>query len=468
MRRLIAVCLLLIGALPTLADKNDATKPTSTGDKSSIDLQSLTDLEIVLSDDQGEPIVDAAVVVVAMRVKEGTGHGFWNENVLGPPKSVASDKDGRAVVKFPAKIDFPPQTLTTRKVTLAITHYDFVSQVVDVDIDPPMAEITMKRGCDIQLSAVNEKQDPVSGFAVMVAGPLAPEYWVDDENGGRRTGAASDGTWQTMLVKPQEDGVTLFSSVLPLRVRPEQAVRIRNIRLRTGARVQGRLSDNVPRPVKNGYLVTTTVPKPANVASSKSNPSLCWHETVAIPEDGSFELKSLPKGGKLQIIAMADGWLSKTVPDEKFHVRGQMFDVNEPTLDVVIQMEPTGTLEVSVTKPDGSPLVSGNMSSWPLQGIYKNEFESLLGSRLNSMQVITNQLLPIEQRSLVDVTSKDQLPFDGQPITDGKAVIKGLPIQRPNLIALDHPEFALIGGVARFNINSEATTQLSVKTKRIK
>ena len=162
----------------------------------------------------------------------------------------------------------------------------------------------MKKGCEIQLSAVDETGDPITGFAVLVAGPIAPEIWADDENGGRRTGGASDGTWQTMLVKPQDDSVTLFSSVLPLRVRPSQAVKIRNIRMTPGTRLIGTLSDNVPRPVKNGYVVTTTVPKPAGNSWDKEDPSLSWMQWEQIAGDGSFELSSIPQGGEIQVIAL--------------------------------------------------------------------------------------------------------------------------------------------------------------------
>lgn len=49
--------------------------------------------------------------------------------------------------------------------------------------------------------------------------------------GGRRTSAVNDGSWQTMLVAPQEAGPTLFSGLLPLRVQPSQAVRLRNVSL---------------------------------------------------------------------------------------------------------------------------------------------------------------------------------------------------------------------------------------------
>ena len=253
-----SACVLAAFCVGCLAWSDEPAK-----DPESTDVESLTDLVVELKDDAGKPVVGAAVMVYAMRMEETSGHGYWNHEKLGPPKKVLSDEHGVAVVKYPAKVYYTPKSMTTRLVTFSVNHSDFVSKVIDFDLGPQQAEVVLKRGCEIQLSAVGPNGEQVTDFGVMVAGPYAPEYWADDGNGGKRTGAASDGTWQTMLVKPQADNRTLFSTVLPLRVRPSQAVRIRNVKLKPGTVVLGKLSESVPRPVKNGYVITATLPKPA-------------------------------------------------------------------------------------------------------------------------------------------------------------------------------------------------------------
>ncbi len=424
----------------------------------------LAELTVTVNDERGDPIADAAVTAYGMGFEEGTGKGMWDSDALGPPTAQRTNDQGQVVVKYPVNVPFQKMMLTTNSVLLSVSHYDYVQKTIEKRLENQPTEVTLKRGCDIQLSAVDQNQQAVTEFAVMMAGPYTPKHWIDNDTGGRRTGAASDGNWQTMIVKPQPDGATLFSGVLRLRVRPSQAVRVQNVRIKPGTQVTGKLSDNVPRPVKNGYVVTTTVPKPAGESSSPDNPSLRWQQTSPISEDGTFELKSIPSSGKLQVIAFCDGWLAKTVPAEKFHVRGQLFDVTKDKMNVTVDMEETGTLEVTVTKPDGKPLSSGTLSSWPLQLLYKGP-EMSLGQTGDTMQEVTNQLLPIEKQVMHLEAENTDLPFANQPVQNGKAILRGLPIHRPNLFELEHETYTLKSNVVRFAIESAEPKKLSVDTK---
>ncbi|NNE00834.1 MAG: hypothetical protein HKN47_26260 [Pirellulaceae bacterium] len=410
-----------------------------------LDRDSLTELVVELTDDQGNPVADAAVVVYAMRMVEDQGHGYWNREKLGSPVAVISDANGQAVVKYPARVSARPKSLTTRLVTFSVKHYDFVAKTVHFDIGPEKAEVTLKRGCDIQLSAVDSSRQPVDDFAVLIAGRYSPEDWVDDGNGGRRTGAASDGNWQTLLVKPQDNGVTLFSSVLPLRVRPEQAVRIRNVRLKPGTRLTGNLSDNVPRPVQNGYVITVTAPKPANDSYSEEAPSITWHQWEPINPDGTFVLQSIPRSGKIQVIAVCDGWLSKTIPKENFFVKGHLFDIDDDEVDVTVEMEETGTLEVVINTPGGEPLDGGTISSWPNQQYFKGG-STWLGARYSTMTSVLRQITPIDRRKPIDYRPDMNLPFSKQPVRNGIATLRGLPVGRKNSIVLQHAKWILSAG----------------------
>ncbi|QDT08869.1 hypothetical protein [Stieleria marina] len=418
-----------------------ADTPENPIETKSIDQNTMTDLVVLLQDEDGKPVEDAAVKVYAMRMQEGGGHGYWNSEKLGLPKSVISDKEGRAVVRYPAKVASTPHTMTTRLVTFSVSHYEYVQQIVHFDLGPDKAEVTLKKGCEINLSAVDNDNQPISNFGVMIAGPYDPTYWVDDKaTGGRRTGAASDGTWQTMLVKPQDDGATLFSSVMPLRVRPSQAVRIRNLKMKPGTRVEGRLSDNVPRPIKNGFAITCTAPKPAGDSWNEQDPSVTWKEWTAINEDGTFVLKSIPHSGKVQIIAVCDDWVSVTEPKHRAFVKGQLFEVDEDIIHPTVEMEKTGTLEVAVTDQDGKPFTGGKVSSWPNQQYYLGG-STILGRKNNSLLLIENQIRPIDQKKQIDYRIRFKTPFSDQPIEKGNVTLKGLPIGMSDSIMLVHEEY---------------------------
>ncbi len=425
-------------AAATVLQRDSYAEDTETTDKTE-----WAELRVELKDDEGKPVVKAAVMPYAMRVVEQDGHGYWNREKNGNPLNYFSDESGTAVIRYPSKVDYGPKAWTTKLVTFQIRHSDFVQHVEHFEFDPenPPAstEITLQRGCELQLAAVDDNGTPIRDFGVMMAGPYAPDFWADDGNGGRRTSSLKDGTWQTILVKPQTDGPTLFSGLLPLRVRPNQAVKMRGVKLSPGSRVVGKLSDNVPRPVENGYVITTSVPKPAGESWDNESPSLSWHETEPIAEDGTFELASIPRSGELQIIAICDGWVSTTtIPESHSFVKGQLFEVDGETIEPTVLMEKTGSIELTVLKPDGTPLESGSVSAWPNQQYHKGG-STVLGQKYDSIGFVENQLrAPDDQKT--PFREDTEFPFM-QKIENGFVVLRGLPISRNERIILGHKEY---------------------------
>jgi hypothetical protein len=400
-------------------------------DPKNVDAASLTELRVVLVGEAGEPVVGAAVMPYAMRMRDENGHGYWNSDKLGPPKDYFSDASGVAVIRYPAKVYALPEPMVTSLVTFQVRHADFVSKVVDcelgADLDQPLDEtqVELKKGCELQLSAIDDQGQPLQGFGVVMAGPYEPAFWADDGEGGKRTSSLNDGTWQTMLVKPQADGTHWFSGLLAMRVRPSQALRIRNVKLSPGTRVSGVLADNVPRPVCGGTVMTVTLPKPEGDAWGEIAPSLLWYEWAEIQADGTFELPSVPRSGQIQVIATCDGWVSKTtIAEAGSFVMGQLFEIADPATEVVVDMEATGTLELTVLDPTGQPLNSGSVSTWPNQRYYKGG-STFLGARLRTVHQVMNQLLPADQRTSNWWKSDENIPFVDRPIENGVAVLQG-------------------------------------------
>lgn len=442
--------LLVVIALPHVAL---AAAPL---DPDAIDFTETAELTVKVSDQDGAPVADAHVTPYAMRMVELGGHGFWPRDVLGPPRPTISDAEGVAKVPYPVHVRSGPRVLTPRLVTFSVRHSDFVQTVVHFDLGPEHAAVVLKPGCEVAIGAVDEAGTRVTDFGVLVAGASGAEIWVDDGQGGRRTRSMNDGTWQTMLVKLQDTGPTLFSDVLPLRVRPSQSVRMRQVRLLPGARIQGTLSLNVPRPTR-GYVVATSVPIPANSSWSDDSPSLTWHDWAEVRPDGSFELESVPRGGKIQLIAVCEGWISTTtIPEARSQIMGQLFDVGSGDVSVALEMEPTGSLEVSLRTKDGRPFTTGRVASSPNQRYWKGG-STFLGQRFRSENYIHNQLRdPSQHLSIVD--EGQQFPFD-QPVSEtGSVILSGLPLGRNLRVVLIHERFHLDGegerNEVRFKLDS--------------
>ena len=451
------------------AQVTDKPESKSAAAPAAIDFAKMAAQVVEVVDENGKAIEGATVYPYAMRAKENAnGHGYWNDKLIGPPKMEATDASGKTTIHYPVNIGAPAEPRTTGSVTFSVRHTDFVSTTVHFDLGPEIARVEMKAGCEIRLTAVDENGSEISKFAVLMAGRLAPDYWDDDPQGGRRTRAASDGTWQTMLVAPQAEGPLLFSGVLPLRVRPDQEVKIRNVKLTPGTQVIGKLSDNVPRPIKSGFAIVTCAPKPAENSYAEENPSLVWHDWVEINEDGTFELESVPRGGEMQIIAICDDWLAKTIPPagNGFFTQGQLYqlDKDQPRFECTVEMEPTGTVELTVLDSKGQPLAEGEVGSSPNQ-LYLKGGSNLLGSRYRSIDGVKSQLLPPLERQLLRSSRERTFPFWGK-LVDGKITLKGLPIGPEESLSLIHPELVFKGsedGDIRFKLESPEPKSMTLK-----
>lgn len=453
----VALVLVVCVSATSRADDKGPTGNSAADGKSSdktaadeVDVTAMATLTVVLRDAQGAAIANAEVRPYAMRMRERDGHGYWDQKVYGPPKTAISNEKGEAVIQYPGHVRSGPNVLTTSLVTFSVTHTDFVKKTVHFGLGPQIgaqkATVSLDAGCEVDLSAVGEDRQRITGFGVLMAGPYGPDLWAEGGEESRRSRSIKEGIWQTILVKPQKDGPTLFSNLLPLRVGPSQTVRFRNIPMRPGTKVHGKFAENVPRPVK-GYVVATSVPSPAKNSWEETEPSLLWHDWVEVTPEGTFEFESLPRSGELQLIAICEGWISSTVSDEPVAaalVAGQVFPIELDEHSFVVEMEPTGTLEVALVSEDGKPFTEGRVGSSPNQHYLKGGNTSL-GQRYRSVHRIGNQLLPPDARTAYPYDEL-QLPYIREVGPDGMATLKGLPIGRPEYLFFSHPGFVLKGG----------------------
>jgi len=206
---------------------------------------------------------------------------------------------------------------------------------------------------------------------------------------------------------------------------------------------EGQLSDNVPRPIENGRIIATSVPKPEGSNWEEKDPSVVWHACTSIDANGSFILPSVPRRGVIQIIAICDGWLSTTtISEARGHfVMGQPFALDRPEIYPKVEMERTGSLEVMLTKPDGSPLEGAKVYTSPNQSHLKGG-STILGSELNSLSNVEKQLNPgLEQTSLFPRRNTER--FSGTTDSNGRVTLRGIPVGKNESLAVSHPQYSL-------------------------
>ncbi len=153
-------------------------------------------------------------------------------------------------------------------------------------------------------------------------------------------------------------GKTLFSGIVPVRLKERQAVRLRDVPMRKGIRIVGALDEEVPRPVTEGTVLAWCSPKPAENSWEERDPTLMWAETTVIQEDGSFVFPSLQELAKSNLSPSVVVGSSKTMESQPTtQIRGIRINLDEMEVtqegvdDLVLPMIPTGDLEVTVLTP---------------------------------------------------------------------------------------------------------------------
>lgn len=427
--------------LPLLAEDGPPKYP--------VDTETFT---VTLTSEEG-PVAGASLRLYACRCEEDPGsHYGWPQDNTDVPTEYTSDEGGVVELQYPVKFGSPDNWKTLNQISMMVTHAEFVPD--EIHIDPRLKKTTkqLEAGCELSFSAIDAGRNPVE-IGVMMAGPGRAAKWIR-EQGIVRSRAIPDGVWQTLVVAPRPDGRHLFSDVLPVRLRDQQRVRFHNLPLTPGLRLTGRLSDNVPRPVVDGRIQAFCLPQPAGRLHDREDPSVAWEANTLIDADGSFEFASLPRSGTIQLIAICQGWVGadQDVPEEHGTFKQGMFvaldeqQIQDGSFDVVVPMEPTGSLLVTVLKPDGSPLAGAKVATNP------NEYRwlagsTILGSKRDWIDSVRAQMNGTED-PLYRRGERDEPVPVFQAITDerGQVVLSGIPCDREYQVGAYHDDYTMPEG----------------------
>jgi hypothetical protein len=405
------------------------------------------ELVVSVTDEDGKPIQGVVIKPYGCRsVEEPSTGWFWPIYNIGHPTEHVSDAKGKVVVDYPITFGHEPDWNTCSEITAMVTHPEFISQKLSVDPRNGKTTLSMKAGCQLTISANGPSGENVP-FGMRVAGPGRSAKWLIDGQGVHKSSAIPDGSWQAMLVSPSADGRHLFSSVLPLRLRNQQAVSIRNLRLKPGLHLKGRLDDSVDRPVKNGKLIAHCLPKPASYIygdGTNGTPSVSWETSAEINEDGTFEFLSLPRSGLLQLITICDGYVGKDIdviePNPTFRqgVFLQVADI-DPAEELIVEMEPTGTVQVTVLDDTGEPLADAHVGTSPNQSMHLSG-SNILGESWESITSIHAQLDP-----LFKIVPRDysESRYSTRTNAKGIATITNLPLERTHAFGAAHEDYVM-------------------------
>lgn len=386
----------------------------------------LLSLAVEIVDPEGQPVSGAQLVPWALRSSQG--HGQWSKDGQGgsEPAEYVTDADGCAKVFYP-RYSYADERVRVLDVTLSIDHADFAyisHEIVHVPQEGSGPHIvTLARGATVEVMPILEGR-PAELDQVFL-------LWSDSrswkpgvslsrtEAGGMRIPTMSAGAGEVIAVRLEGERATHFSPIAPLDLTVGEPARV-TAELTPAARIVGKLSENVPRPVQNGRVSARTIPREAK------GDHVNWISWAPIAADGTFEIESWPATEDAQIIALCDGFSAESgqapavaspPPVVDGFSRPQVFASTALAKSIELKMTPLVTCQVEVTDPQGQPLKGIKIRSYPNVGWWN------VGSQIYCTPLARSERLLRKRKFEAGVGRDTPFPFEAMTNSAGRATL---------------------------------------------
>ncbi len=464
----VAIVLSFVTHSPAVTTSID---PIASGLKQLPGAQQMLPLPVRVIDATGKPVAKAKVRPWALRSSQG--HGWWrkgDEEAGVGPTDVLTDKDGNATVLYPKYRDVQEQ-IRTLAVSLSIDHADYA--FIDAEhIDVPLEtkgpyEIKLAGGVPLEIRPLldDKPADLKDLFALWSDGrswqPGAAAEKLPD--GALRIPAMPPGKNSILLIKLDGERATHFSKITDLELKEGERKKI-DVPLLPSARIEGALSDNVPRPVRHGRIKTWTL---APAAAERKRVE--WFSWTPIRADGTFTIDGWPADERIQLIALCDGYIATSghAPDVVDHPpdpktdwfnRPQVFDPRSEKR-IEVSMTPLVRCVVTTLDEDSAPVPSVKVSSWPNVGWWNN------GSQIYCSPLVRGERLLRERDYYKAIDDTFPAPFEDTTDAHGKLTLE-LPVGHEDLcVTSDVYELPAFLGrrEVRVNLVSGQTTETTLR-----
>lgn len=350
---------------PLAEKKKPAARKVRKPGKPDINLKQTSPKIVKVVDEQDHPIAGAKVRV-----------GWWEDNegdmlgkiTINPP---ITNQKGEVTIQV-------PEGAARAQISAEAEGYAKAGTQYSLNGNP---KLVLQPGRIIRVKAVDAKGNRLPDAFPLLEDShvIGREFKQDDRRLGFFTSPVVklDRRWMR-VVASNEDGPVLFSHLIdvtnPERVEDDGTI---VAILEPGIRLEGRLDDSVPRPIKYGCVELYI----NEGQDHKIGGSWTWQQSTSVKPDGTFVFDSLPTGGTAQLFALVDGYQSTrpTVQSYKnyleLHNAGdasildnaiKRHDAFWPHLfpltpglfktEVELPCTPTTSLDVKVVDPIGQPI----------------------------------------------------------------------------------------------------------------
>ncbi|MGI9516294.1 MAG: Ig-like domain-containing protein [Pirellulaceae bacterium] len=394
--------------------------------------QEILFVEVLVKGADGQPVVDATVTPWALRCS--AGHGLWSAKSVGgvEPIPVITDSNGIAKVAYP-KFAILDERVSTTTVSVSVDHSDH-PYVASEHINVPREDthqFQLPAGVALEIKALVDGEVDTSEQVHIVSNPGRPRGSTVTVDGVIQIQPMAEGPGQLLLVRMDGEKPTHFSSIINLDIEPEQGVLKKEIELRPAVSVQGRLSDNVSRPVKNGRV------KVLNIRPGVSRNEIAWTTWAEVKADGTFIIESWPAEEPIQLVALCDGFCAESgekppmVTPERArgaYLRAQVF-MKPIDSEIVVQMTPMVDCHFEIKDAFGKPVSDVIVAANPNIGWWNGGSQIYCFPLARSAEwLATGKYEPDSKEGLFAI------PFVGNSDEQGQTLLQ-LPAGRRSLVA---------------------------------
>jgi beta-lactamase regulating signal transducer with metallopeptidase domain len=402
---------------------------------------------VVVQDEDGKPIEGAKILPTGFRVKgiHGADAYGWNNKLFGPPVAAVTDREGEAYVRYPV-MGVPDEKELTGALIFGVSRPEFASVFIQgYSVDSPEQPIQLTRGINLEVSGYfgGDHQSVTELVPNLSEDTVHPEDWQKKDNGVFAFHKLSPGGHLLQLMGRLPSGEIVYSEGFAFTAEKGKEYNFA-LEMKPGIRLEGRIDDQVPRPVKNGRVLIMVRPKefpallvPEDLGAlfEKYGYFHFWRSYRPIAENGSFVFESIPPG-EVDVIVHGDGFVSKSIGQVKNRIHSQLangpvigvpqpFPLVAPMTQIKVVTEPTATLELTAKTKGGKPVAGAT--------VYVNPNILRMGGIFGLMRQSSEE--PFRTLSpLPDV------PYSATTDKNGVAIIQNVPAITHGM-EVNHPQF---------------------------
>jgi hypothetical protein len=404
---------------------------------------------VVVQDEDGKPIEGATILPTGFRVKgiHGADAYGWITKLFGPPEKAVTDGEGKAYVKYLVE-GIPEEKEFTGALILSFSHPDFASVLLQsYSVDESEKPVQLTHGIHLEISGYFGKDhQPVPELIPNLNEEIIhQDDWLKETNSTFGFNKLSPGTHLIQLMGRLHTGEIVYSDSFSFTATKGKDYNFA-LEMKPGIRVEGRIDDQVPRPVKNGRVLisvrTKEFPAWNNYADVEDilnrYPNFRnWQSYRPIAEDGTFTFESVPPGS-LDVIVHGDGFASQSGGDFerkdgtkliKVHnfALPQAFPLVAPMTKIEVVTERTATLELTAKTKQGMPIEGVS--------IYLNPNVVRMGGIFGDMRKSS-------EAPFVILPPLSDVPYSAMTDSNGFVVIHNVPSISGSM-EVEHPTFQM-------------------------